>query len=560
MIPLLVLSLMWLSVAAADDYSNIRPEDYVGPEACGSCHEENYNTWRQHPHSRMNQLATPQTVVGDFSGVRVAYAGQQAVFHRQGDTFFVDHMRADSLLRRIRITRLIGWRYEQDVVGIQVIGPEPPGDPIYTQENRVRFSWSVDRQRWLPQSYLEPTEYPGSEYLPDGSLRHDPFAPERVPFTDRCARCHNTYPYDMRLYRLFGEDGMVSGFPPQGLDPAAVGKLARERGDAERLTTERLPADKYVTVGISCESCHFGGREHAVDGSMPISFVPRHPLLEDWPADPVGARRSPAVVNAICRQCHHSGASAPDNWPDGSAAVNSMEAVEQERGGCAESIRCTMCHNTHVSGPDAGAPDRTEHIAVCLDCHAELREPEAAQAHSGHPDTEATCLDCHMPRIVQSFAVYNRSHRISSPSEPEILATGMPNACNLCHLDRSLAWTRDQLRQRWGADVRLSPALAPLFGADFDRPAGPAWLRHPFGMTRTVVAGAYARSEQGIDALPALLTHLQENNAYLRLRFLMAIETITGRQIADEEYSLLASPAVRQAQLADLRATLLHAE
>jgi hypothetical protein len=549
---------LFLLVAAvhADDYSNIRPEDYVGPAECGSCHAENYLTWRQHPHSRMNQLVSPEAVVGDFSDVRVDYAGRTARFYREGDDFFVEHLRGDAVQRRIRVTRLIGWRYEQDLVGVQVVGPEPPDDPLYRQENRVRFSWSIDQQRWLPQSYLEPTEYPGPEYRADGSLTHDPFAPERVPFTDRCARCHNTYSYDLRLYRMFSEDGMVTGFPPGSVTPADIGALARERGDAARLTTQHLPPERFVTVGISCESCHFGGREHAADGSTPISFVPRHPRLGDWPADPEGARRDPAVINAICRQCHHSGLSAPDNWPDGSAAVNSMEAAEMDRGGCVEELRCTACHNTHVSGPNAGAPDRPEHLATCVACHDHLATADAAQAHSGHDAGDASCLDCHMPRIVQSFAVYNRTHRISSPSEPEILATGMPNACNLCHLDESLAWTRDRLVEGWGTRVDLSPALRPHFGADFERPAGQAWLTHPFSMARTVAAGAFARSALGDAALPRLTAHLDEPNAYVRLRFLMAVERILGRNLLEAEYSLLGPPEHRRAQVRQLQAAL----
>lgn len=539
-----------------EGYSNIRFEDYVGPEECGNCHLENYTSWKQHPHSRMNQLATAAAILGDFSGTSIDYGGRRAVFRREADDFFVEHFDGDTLLRRIRVTRVIGWRYEQDYVGVQVLGPEPLHDPLYSEETRIRFSWSLDRRRWLPQSYLEPTEYPGSEYLADGSLRHDPFAAERLPFNERCARCHNTYPYDLRLYRIFSEDGMVSGFPPGALDRDVVHALARETGDTRLLTTQRLPLERFVTIGISCESCHFGGREHAVDGSTPIRFVPTHPLLAGWTPDHHNARKNPAVINSICRQCHHSGVSAPDNWPDGSASVNSMEAAEQDRGACAGAIRCTLCHNTHVSGPPAGSPDRSEHLAACVECHQDKRLPAAARTHGRHDPDQASCLDCHMPRIVQGFTGYNRSHRISSPSEPRILATGMPNACNLCHLEKSLAWTRDALENGWGTRVELSQSLAPRFGTDYEHPAGLAWLQHPSSMVRTVAAGAYARSTLGPSALPALTSHLEEPNAYVRMRFLLAVERILGRRLSDEEYSLTGDPALRRAQIGVLHGRL----
>jgi hypothetical protein len=43
-----------------------------------------------------------------------------------------------------------------------------------------------------------------------------------------------------------------------------------------------------------------------------------------------------------------------------------------------------------------------------------------------------------------------RSHEITVPSAAETVATGRPNACNLCHLDKSLAWTARALQERGG--------------------------------------------------------------------------------------------------------------
>ena len=171
--------------------------------------------------------------------------------------------------------------------------------------------------------------------------------------------------------------------------------------------------------------------------------------------------------------------------------------------------------------------------------HQELATLAGARSHSHHDADQASCLDCHMPRIVQGFTGYNRSHRISSPSEPEILATGMPNTCNLCHLDRSLAWTRDTIASRWGTRVTLSPSLMPEFGANFE-----------------LAAGAYARSPLGRTALPALTRHLEEPNAYVRLRFLLAVERILGRRLSDEEYTLMGGDERRQTQLRLLRGRL----
>lgn len=534
-------------------YSNIRLSDYVGPDACAECHKENHQNWRNHPHSRMNAIASEETILGDFSRATLSYGGQKAVFRKQDDQFLVEYFKEEELLRQFRITRVIGWRYEQDYVGFQVQGPEDKNDPIYQREIRLGFSYALDRQQWFPQSYLEPTEYPGSEYLPDGRLRHDPFQPTTVAFNQRCARCHNTYPYDLRLYKIYTPDGMLSGFPPgPGAEQSVIQDLAKQAGDQKYLTETTLPKDRLVTVGISCESCHFGGREHAKLGKD-IRFVPTHPQLANWTPDHKNARKNPDVINAICRQCHHSGADAPDNWPDGSAGVNSMEAIEQDRGGCANEIKCTDCHNTHISGPKAGSPDRPEHVQTCLTCHDQYQSVQAANAHSRHTPDQASCLDCHMPRIVQGFGAYNRTHRIASPTDPKILATGMPNACNLCHLDKPLTWTQNQIEKIWGKKVPLSQTLTRYFGQNLERPTGDAWLAHPVPNLRLVTAGAYAHSPWAKEKLPQLISALNETNAYTRYGYLQNIEKILGHKIPNNEYTITGPPELRAQQIEKLR-------
>jgi len=50
-----------------------------------------------------------------------------------------------------------------------------------------------------------------------------------------------------------------------------------------------------------------------------------------------------------------------------------------------------------------------------------------------------------MPHTTYGVLKAIRSHQVSSPRVADELATGRPNACNLCHLDQPLAWTANRL-------------------------------------------------------------------------------------------------------------------
>src|SRR5205807_4366422 len=110
--------------------------------------------WSRHPHRWMNAAATPEQVVGDFSGkVGIRYLGGEGRFWRDGDRF---HMAAErgSLRRAFRITRTIGSRYFQYYVGVQTAGPEPadPGDK--QAEHVLPFGYWLSKRQWVPTVHI----------------------------------------------------------------------------------------------------------------------------------------------------------------------------------------------------------------------------------------------------------------------------------------------------------------------------------------------------------------------------------------------------------------------
>lgn len=520
-----------------DSYSNIYKYDYVGPEACRKCHEDMYDLWREHPHSRMNQPATGETVVGDFSGAVLEYGDGKVEFARIGGELTMSLYRDGAFVRRLKVTRTVGSRFIQMYIGLQVDGPEPADDRVYHEEGKLPFAYWIEREQWFPQTYDETP--PFSEYDEAGKLRpFYAFYEKRKAGTwqKSCILCHNTYPYARRLDPV--GQGKVTGFPNEDLT------LARhEEPNVDRTS---LGQHELVTMGVSCESCHFGGREHAIEGKR-ISFVPRSDDLTFAKATPElieEARASPYVINSICAQCHAAETQGV-TYPHGGSSWNSGEAKDIAASSCRSEIRCTHCHNPHEAGPvPGGGPDKKTHLDACIGCHTELAPAEAASAHARHEPATASCLDCHMPRIVHGLSGMIRSHRISSPADASMIAGGWPNACNLCHLDQSLKWTIDALEAGWGAKVELESAFVPPGG-----PAGEVWLGSSEPIVRQVAADAYSRSPLGKAALPGVLRILMDESPPNRMFGVLAAERILGREIDAETFAPWASPAVREAQI-----------
>jgi hypothetical protein len=79
-----------------------------------------------------------------------------------------------------------------------------------------------------------------------------------------------------------------------------------------------------------------------------------------------------------------------------------------------------------------------------------------------------------MPYTTYALLKAIRAHRVTSPDAEQSARTGRPNACNLCHLDRTLGWTNEWLHTWYGLgparlperDRQLSSALAMLLSGD----------------------------------------------------------------------------------------------
>jgi tetratricopeptide (TPR) repeat protein len=105
-------------------------------------------------------------------------------------------------------------------------------------------------------------------------------------------------------------------------------------------------------------------------------------------------------------------------------------------------MHCVMCHTS--SGRDRFKNNPND---ACKSCHAE-RVADVV-AHSGHKEgsTGAVCINCHMPKTM--FGNMNRSDHSFRPPMPEAtIKFDSPNACNMCHTDKSPEWANKVVKQR----------------------------------------------------------------------------------------------------------------
>jgi len=522
--------------------SNVLPQDYVGPEACRDCHKEQYRLWSEHPHRKMNQNASARSVLGDFSGARIVYQGGEIAFEESGGRFFMSLERGGKLVRRDLVTRTVGTIYAQYYIGRQVAGPEPRDSLLFTRERKLSFGWWVKLRRWMPVLYFDPC---GPEYQPDGKPTWDFFSnPPLGPlWSSTCLLCHNTYPY---IYRVAIGDGLA-GFPSQDLRVAPeVAAIVSERvpvRPGETLHDALDPERHLVTLGVSCEACHFGSREHVeTDGDFRHQFLPSSPLVSVEPDRDVAAVRSCAyAVNGLCTQCHGTSNRV---YANDACTWNSREGLDLEGGACASAIKCTDCHDPHTKGPRE-LTDAPRYVESCARCH-----PKVGSEHGGH-EGRASCLDCHMPRVTQGLDEVVRTHRISSPTDERMFASGAWNACNLCHLDKPIEWTAAGIERLFGKKIDAAPWSA-LYGG---RPVGKVWLESRDQAIRLVATQAYARSPLGAAALPDLVRALEDPEAVDRTFAWFAVERVLGRSLGSA-YEVTASPAMRKKQVEALLASL----
>lgn len=145
-------------------------------------------------------------------------------------------------------------------------------------------------------------------------------------------------------------------------------------------------------------------------------------------------------------------------WPDGMARATGREFSGLIESPCYQrgSMWCLSCHEMHQKSGDMRTPaewaagqlktDMDGNLA-CVQCHNRFEDAAVTAQHTHHKadSSGSKCYNCHMPHTTYGLLKAARSHMVNSPNVSECLQAGRPNACNLCHQDKTLAWSAENL-------------------------------------------------------------------------------------------------------------------
>jgi len=360
---------------------------YIGSATCAPCHQKIYDHWRKTPMANVvrDPREHPEAVAGDFS------KSNTLVHFSVADVAFV----YGSIWKQ---------RYFKKV-----------GDDYFP----FPAQWDIRHKLWRP--YVAKDDWWVADYPADNFKR---------PTGALCDGCHSVN-YDIRTKQVTEWNVGCERCHGPGSEHVA-------HPTAKNIVNPMRQG--YVAANDVCIQCHSQGRprQNPIGGQY-----------YDWP---VGYEVTKNLIDFWRLEEHRVGDTTFTHFPDGTAHKNRMQgndfitSVMYTHG-----VACSTCHDVH--GTENYAQLRKPANVLCLDCHGpgSPNGPNAPtlEAHTHHKagSPGSDCIDCHMPKIEQTIADVNvSSHTFHFVSPENAESMHMPNACNLCHKDKSVAWASKALK------------------------------------------------------------------------------------------------------------------
>jgi len=416
-----------------------RSTGFAGGASCIECHEEAYRAWSGSHHDLAMQVASEETVLGDFADTSFTHFGVTSRFLKRDGRFFVHTEGPGGEPAEFEI------KYTFGVENLQQYLIEFPGGRLQS----LTIAWDTRPSeegggRWF---HL----YPDERIAPDDPLH---WTGRYQSWNAMCAECHSThlqkrYDADSDSYATTWDEIDVSCETCHGPGKAHVEwaeeaeRLGVPASGHHRLLVDFKTGDSRFEVDV-CAPCH--SRRHRVSGEDRAG----RPFLDDFM--PVTLRED---------LYHADGQVLEEVYVYGSFLQSRM----YHRG-----VRCVDCHDPHSLKLLA------EGNALCVRCHNQLSDPrfptmlrksyDTPEHHfhpAGKPGTE--CVDCHMPATTYMVVDPRRDHSLKVPRPDLSVSLGTPDACSGCHADQPAQWSADWVVKWYGPERRRDPHYAEAIAA-----------------------------------------------------------------------------------------------
>ena len=428
------LLLLWMAADwyVAKPHEAIGSATYVGRQACAQCHSSEEALWTGSHHDRAMEIATEESVLGNFGDSRFTRQGITTRFFRDGDRFMVNTEGPDGEHHDYEV------KYTFGVTPLQQYMVEFPDGRVQV----LRVSWDTLKKEWF---YVTPGDVPTDRILPGDPLHWTGLGQN---WNTMCAECHST-------------------------DYHKNYDVAKDEYHSE-----------FFEIDVSCEACHGPGSVHVELAEDRWLFWDRN--LHYGLSNTMKQVSNQREVET-CAPCHsrrsqihpnyHAGASYFDHFDpslldetlyhaDGQILdeVYVYGSFVQSRM-YHEGVRCTDCHDPH------SLKLKFPGNLLCVQCHQEYDSPKHHKHVSsavGSPETQ--CVNCHMPSRTYMNIDDRRDHSLRVPRPDLSVELGTPNACNDCHTEpnEDAAWAAAKVREWYGEKRPDEADWKSLSGA-------PAW-------------------------------------------------------------------------------------
>ncbi|GGI93123.1 hypothetical protein GCM10007978_33460 [Shewanella hanedai] len=464
MLRLCILMIFWfsptlLAMEKAEPKSNAN---------CIACHQQEAKHWQTSDHAKAMAVATPETVLGDFSGADARHHGQKVYFYRKADTFFAD------------------VSYDKN--------DQYPGNKSQTFE--VKYSFG----HYPLQQYLVDTDKGKLQVLPfawdsrskvEGGQRwYHNYQSEEISPNDRlhwrqplqnwngmCADCHSdglerNYSLSKQSFNskwdninvgclschgdMSAHSNAQSNIQPSANEQTGTStKLTDPMSRNDKGMWQRLPGAKIASwqgqprnnqFMETCYACH-SLRSPLTDG-----ISPNEKFMDQF---------SPQLINAP--MYHVDGQIKEEVYVYGSFMQSKMHSA---------GVNCLDCHDSHTMKLKA------EGNGLCLQCHSPEHFNTSSHLNHQAGTPGSKCVDCHMPQTRYMGVDDRRDHSFSIPRPALSQNLGTPNACNRCHEDETASWASSKVKQWFGGDMQLEPNRKALMNLRAGKPVTAAQHRN----------------------------------------------------------------------------------